>query len=522
MQSTGKAFRVLIVDDSETMRAQLTALLEPDYELDLAADGREALSLLVSRGHQYALMVLGTERLTGDSLRLLTDMKQHRWIEEVPVILLTGGQTTSEEVQQAYALGVTDFIQRPCDDAIARQRIRNTIRLGAKQQKLAGAVAEQFYEKEKTAGLMVSILSGVVEYRNGESGPHILHIKNMTRRLLEQLLKKTDRYQIALADIPMICNAAAFHDIGKIAIPDHILNKPGRLTPEEFAIMKTHSAIGAQLLTRMTRYKDEPLVQMTYSICRWHHERWDGHGYPDGLVGDQIPIETQVVSLADVYDALTSERCYKRAYTHEEAMKMILGGECGAFNPLLLECLQDLGEELRELGDIEKESPFDRIRDVLDDIGSRDELSKSRNIVQQLAVNHAKLDFLLDHIDLPCFFYRFDPSVMKLSYSARNWLDMAEVIVAPEDDPQMLVHIHREALHVLAQRARAATHSDRDFILETDILVHGEQVPCQLHCRNIWYADSEELCGTIGLVRRKDRTAFSEELLCPCSERGQK
>ena len=501
MNSTGNPFRILLVSDRKTVREPLRELLKTEYEIDEAADGSGALVKLAKRSRDYVLMLLNLDE--PGSFQLLSQMNKHHWIESLPAILLTEGMD-SQHVQQAFSLGVTDFIRLPNDDFVVRQRVRNTVRLYAKQRKLATLAAEQFYENEKNSGLMVSILSSVVGFRNGESGPHILHIKHMTRQLLECVLKKTDKYQINPADIPMICNAAAFHDIGKIAIPDYILNKPGRLTPDEFAIMKTHAEIGARLVSRMTRYKDEPLVRTIYSICRWHHERWDGRGYPDGLVGDQIPIATQVVSLADVYDALTSERCYKEAYPHEQAVQMILGGECGAFNPILLQCLQDLQGELRSIATVERESPYDHLPDLMNDLSQRDEMAMARNMVQQMAVTQRKTEFLLDHIDLPCFFYRFDPSVMEFSYSARNLLDVEEVIVAPEDDENLLNHIRQEDMLELVRRARAAGPENRDFILDSRMRLNGREVPCALHCRDIWYADSEELCGTIGLIRRKD------------------
>ena len=208
-------------------------------------------------------------------------------------------------------------------------------------------VAQQFYEREKNNRMMINILSQVVEQRNGESGLHVRHVQVLTDILLDRLTQKTDRYQVSRAERSLINTAAALHDIGKITIDDKILNKPGRLTKEEFDIMKTHTLIGAEMLDNLDLYRDEPLVKIAYQICRWHHERYDGKGYPDGLVGDQIPISAQVVSLADVYDALTSKRVYKDAYPHKKALQMIMNEECGVFNPLLLECLLDVESRIQ-------------------------------------------------------------------------------------------------------------------------------------------------------------------------------
>ena len=208
-------------------------------------------------------------------------------------------------------------------------------------------MTSQIKEKEKNTKMMISILSEVVEFRNGESGQHVLHIGTLTRRLLERLTQKTDKYDLPPETQELIVMASALHDIGKVAIDDKILNKPGRLTPEEFDLMKTHTVVGANMLDHLGRYKNEALVKTAHDICRWHHERWDGRGYPDGLAGDDIPISAQIVSMADVYDALVSKRVYKAAYSPDTAVQMILHGDCGQFNPLLLECLVDIQDVLK-------------------------------------------------------------------------------------------------------------------------------------------------------------------------------
>ena len=208
-------------------------------------------------------------------------------------------------------------------------------------------MTSQIKEKEKNTKMMISILSEVVEFRNGESGQHVLHIGTLTQRLLERLTQKTDKYDLPPETQELIVMASALHDIGKVAIDDKILNKPGRLTPEEFDLMKTHTVVGANMLDHLGRYKNEALVKTAHDICRWHHERWDGRGYPDGLAGDDIPISAQIVSMADVYDALVSKRVYKAAYSPDTAVQMILHGDCGQFNPLLLECLVEIQDVLK-------------------------------------------------------------------------------------------------------------------------------------------------------------------------------
>ena len=194
-------------------------------------------------------------------------------------------------------------------------------------------------QEKNDADLMIDILSNIIEFRNGESGRHVRHIRIITELLLKKLAEAADGYALTEEEVARIALASTLHDIGKIAIPSEILNKPGRLKPEEFSVVKDHAIIGANMLRELSFSMDVPLVKAGYEICRWHHERWDGSGYPDGLRGDECPISAQAVALADVYDALTTDRVYKKAVPHGEAVELILSGRTGAFNPLLLRCL---------------------------------------------------------------------------------------------------------------------------------------------------------------------------------------
>lgn len=338
--------KILIVDDSEMNRSILSEMLGGEYDVIEAENGAEAIAVLEKSITELSLILLDIVMPVMNGYEVLETMNSNRWIEDVPVIMISA-ESSPSSVDRAYDLGVADFISRPFDSRIVHRRVINTILLYSKQKMLAQMVAEQIYEKQKTSNLLITVLSHIVEFRNGESGMHVLHVQTITETLLRNLLEMTDKYNLTEEDISLISTASALHDIGKISIPDTILNKPGRLTDEEFAIMKTHSAVGAQMLDDMPFYKDEPIVKTAYEICRWHHERYDGRGYPDGLSGDEIPISAQIVAIADVYDALTSERVYKKAFTHDVAMKMILNGECGNFNPLLLKCLEKSAEELR-------------------------------------------------------------------------------------------------------------------------------------------------------------------------------
>lgn len=336
---------IMIVDDSEMNRAILTEMLAEEYGILEAEDGLEAIEILSHSWKEVSLVLLDLMMPKMDGFAVLEYMKKMQWLEEFPVLIISA-ESDSSQVQRAYEIGATDFIIRPFNALIVHKRVNNTILLYEKQKRLMGMLAAQIYEKEKRSSMLINILSHIVEFRNGESGPHVIHVRVLTELLLDALCKRDSRYQFTAAEISMIGMASSLHDIGKISIAEGILNKPGKLTEEEREIMQTHSMIGAEILEELPVYQKEPLVKIACQICRWHHERYDGNGYPDGLKGDDIPIYAQIVSIADVYDALTSERVYKKAFSHEKAIEMILNGECGSFNPLVLECLNDIEKEI--------------------------------------------------------------------------------------------------------------------------------------------------------------------------------
>lgn len=340
-----KNARILIVDDSEMNRDMLSDMLSDDYDIVEAANGEEALGILKEQVYDIDLVLLDIIMPAVDGFGVLDVMKRYHWIDNTPVIMISS-EISQSYIRKAFELGVTDYIIRPFDSFIIHKRVSNTLMLYRKQKKLLSALEEQVYENEKNNSMMINVLAHIVEFRNGESGMHVHHIKQLTSILLQNLIEKTDKYHLTENDILLISTASSLHDIGKISIDDKILNKPGRLTAEEFEVIKTHSVIGAEMLQDLHNTHNYPLFDKAYEICRWHHERYDGKGYPDGLSGEEIPISAQVTSLADVYDALTSNRCYKKAFSHEKAMEMILDGQCGAFNPVLLQCLKDCEKQI--------------------------------------------------------------------------------------------------------------------------------------------------------------------------------
>ena len=338
--------QILLVDDSAMSRMILKEILGGDYSILEAENGQECLEKMQAEAGNIALVLLDINMPVMDGFEVLKAMNVNHTIEDIPVIMISSDDSDAA-IRRSYELGASDYVTRPFDARIVYRRVTNTIKLYAKQRRLVQMVSDQIRARENNTDTLVGVLSHIVEFRNGESGAHVLHIRIITELLLHRLLEISSQYPITAEQQDNIPLASALHDIGKIGIDEKILNKPGKLTPEEFEVVKTHSMLGAEMLHQLENFNEQPLLQTAYEITRWHHERWDGRGYPDGLKGDEIPISAQLVALADVYDALTSERCYKKAFSHEKAVQMILNGECGAFNPLLLQCLTDMQTDLK-------------------------------------------------------------------------------------------------------------------------------------------------------------------------------
>ena len=431
--------KILIADDSEMNRSILTDMLESEYDIIEAENGVEAIAAIQKYGVELSLILLDIVMPEMDGFGVLDVMNRRHWIEDIPVIMISS-ESGSFHVERAYELGITDYISRPFDALIVHRRVVNTIMLYAKQKKLTALVMEQIEEKEKQSTLMIDILSHIVEFRNGESGLHVLHIRALTEMILKYLNHGTNGYHFTREEITMISTASALHDIGKISIPGEILNKPGRLTKEEFEIMKTHTTIGAEMLDKMSFHQEDPLVKEAYAICRWHHERYDGRGYPDGLKGDEIPISAQIVALADVYDALTSERVYKKAFPHEEAIRMICNGECGTFNPILLKCLEELSDTLQENlnnADVTRTNEGE-LQEILEEKLYPREASASERTLQLLEHERIKCSFYASMSGEIQFEYTLAPPMLTLSDWGARKLNLPEVIMNPLEDKRIL------------------------------------------------------------------------------------
>lgn len=336
---------VLIVDDSELNRKMLGQMLGSRFDIAEAASGEACLQLLEQNATGISIVLLDIHMPGIDGFTVLEEMNQKNLLEQIPVIMISS-EDTVDAVRRAFDLGASDYISRPFDAKVVYQRIINTIQLYAKQRRLSAMAADLAFEKERASRMMIGILSQVVEKRNGESRDHVQRVAQLTSMLLAGLAQKTDRYPLTREMRRTIATAAALHDIGKMEICEDLLHKEGPLTEAERRTLQSHTLLGAQMLEEQPECRDDAFARTAYNICRWHHERYDGGGYPDGLQGEQIPIEAQVVGLADVYERLVSRPVDGRARTHSEVVQMICTGVCGAFNPLLLDCLQDMESEI--------------------------------------------------------------------------------------------------------------------------------------------------------------------------------
>ena len=336
---------VLIVDDSELNRKMLGQMLGSRFDIAEAASGEACLQLLEQNATGISIVLLDIHMPGIDGFTVLEEMNQKNLLEQIPVIMISS-EDTVDAVRRAFDLGASDYISRPFDAKVVYQRIINTIQLYAKQRRLSAMAADLAFEKERASRMMIGILSQVVEKRNGESRDHVQRVAQLTSMLLAGLAQKTDRYPLTREMRRTIATAAALHDIGKMEICEDLLHKKGPLTEAERRTLQSHTLLGAQMLEEQPECRDDAFARTAYNICRWHHERYDGGGYPDGLQGEQIPIEAQVVGLADVYERLVSRPVDGHARTHSEVVQMICTGVCGAFNPLLLDCLQDMEAEI--------------------------------------------------------------------------------------------------------------------------------------------------------------------------------
>ena len=496
--------KILIVDDDAMNRVVLSDLLTDEYDIIEAKDGNEAIEILEKKAKEITLVLLDMVMPERDGLEVLKIMNKKGWIKGTPVVMISA-ETASPQVEKAFSLGVTDFIYRPFDQMVVQKRVRNTISLYVKQMQLSELVTDKIYERTRNSDMLISILSHIVEFRNGESGQHVLHIKKITDILLRALLKRTSEYNLSEEDIGMIATASSMHDIGKITIPDEILNKPGKLTKEEFDIMKQHSMNGAQMLDAIQFFKNEPLMKYAYDICRWHHERWDGRGYPDSLKENEIPISAQVVSIADVYDALTSERCYKPPFSHEKALEMIRNNECGVFNPLLLECLGDVADRLpTELNDQRTSKLSDaEFEKIARSFFESTESSTDNIVYEQYLTERKKSQFFASLQNGITFEYTYEPSLLKVNRNNAKSLSVPKTVVEPENNSSFWNIFGRDNWDEFAKLLHDSQLNNDSFTFNSEMRLKGEKRPCKIKVQQCWNRhdpENPELISVYGSV----------------------
>ena len=487
---------ILIVDDAEFNRDILKEILGENYNYLEAENGNQAIQM-IGDNLEIDLMLLDINMPQMNGFEVLAIMKRSQCLEETPVIMISSEESV-DTMRKAYEMGITDYITRPFDSVIVKKRVQNTLGLYANQKHLINVVYNQVYEKEENNNIMIRILSNVLGSRNSESRDHILHIKTVTELMLRQLVKITDAYPMTEVDIALITTASSLHDIGKIYIPEEILNKPGRLTDEEFKIMKTHSELGAEIIQNMNFPKDNPLVHTSWEICRWHHERWDGKGYPDGLKGEKIPISAQVVSIADVYDALTSERCYKKAFDHDTAIQMILDGQCGQFNPILLKCLKELSFQFSNMfndKEMDENSYYHEVQRLSNEI-LRDKSLPNQIYSQSLVkVMQEKIDF-----------FKSNSGMNSIDYNAVSGqltiLNGKQQILCQRDDPKFNLFkefgVNEEDVQCLRVLLHQTSVQNKEISATIKATVENNSQMYRMKLHTLWSPLKKE--GYIGII----------------------
>ena len=519
--------KLLIADDSELNRAILVSVLEKNFDILEAADGKEAIATLAAHEGNIAALLLDVVMPEADGFEVLEEMNRRGWIDEIPTIMISV-ETGGSYIDRAFQLGAADYVSRPFVPNMIRRRVINAILLHTKTRKLTGLIADLFYRRERNTDILAAILGYAVEYRSGERGTHMTNVSRITGLLLHRLLERTDRCPIGPEDIETVCIASSLHDIGKLLIPEDILTKPTALTPGEFDIVKQHTRLGAKIISDLPIYQNETIIKYALEICRWHHERWNGEGYPDGLKGEDIPIAAQVVSLADAYDALTSKRCYKEALSHEKSLEMIRGGECGSFNPLLLECLNDIADTLKHSAGAEAAAEPPAYRWAKELIwkpdGSRQELSSAR-MTKQVEQELSKRRFFSDLTEELWFEYTRHPDAVALSAGAARRTGLPRVIVGPLSCTQLCSVVSADTIQAMRDRLLRAASDETYLEFETELTLDGHPSLCQIAVQITWASDEPgRLSSLFGRVldigercrRLEDyRQAFAAPVLHP-------
>lgn len=484
--------KILIADDSELNREMLTDILGDDYEYIYAENGAMALELLEENlDIDMLLLDMNMPKLGG--MQVLKAMREQNWLDEIPVVIISA-ENDDGFIKNAYYLGATDYIVRPFNAFLVQHRVKNTLMMYSQKKQLVKMVESQVFRREKINNMLIAIFSHVVEIGNSESGTHTRNVQTLTNMLLQSLVKKTDVYSLTEEDISLISAFSALHDIGKMLIPAEILNKPGKLTDEQWEIMKKHTVYGDELLNGINVGQDEKLLRIVHDICRHHHERYDGSGYPDGLTGDRIPISAQVVSIADVYDALTSERCYKKAYTHEQAIRMIANGECGEFNPLLMQCFLEISDELYinlKMNDGEYDVAGNTYL-LTSEVLEHEALSVGEGYSSRIEAQKAKTEFFADR----CVGIQFEyDAVLRKVVYIRYYNADGERVLLQSNAISLLCESDSEKFNELIKQTGKESP---DVEMNVLVPIGGDLRWHKLTARTIWTSTSSSYIGVVG------------------------
>lgn len=500
--------KILIADDSEMNRELLSEILGEKYDYIYAEDGEAALSLLFDGiDIDILLLDMNMPKLGGiDVMKVLRDKNR---LNETPVIIISA-ESDINYIQYAYYLGAVDYILRPFNAFQVRHRVETTLDVYNQKKQLAQTIEAQVYHQEKINNTLINIFSRIVEMRNFESGSHTLNVQTTTKLLLKHLVKITDKYPLSENEISMISSVSALHDIGKVMIPDYILNKPGKLTAEEWEIMKTHTTKGNDFLNSLPIDQNESFVRLAHEICRHHHERYDGKGYPDGLVGDDIPISAQAVSVADAYDALTSDRCYKKAFSHEVAVSIICNGECGAFNPLLLQSFREIADQL-----LINKTLNNRCDAANSQLPPKAEMSENYNIYtssryNQLQVERMKKDFFAEN----CNGLRFEYDAVSKKILYIKYYDCDGKLLQLKSN---ITHLLTESDYQKLKSLLAKATPQKPYIEMTVMLpVTGRLRWHKLRIKTIWLPENNSYTGIVGYcsdVHNRTLTKYADLLI---------
>lgn len=495
----------LIVDGREPERRALTKILQENYVVVEFDNDDEALNYLYKNPRRQSVVLLSMDSDKVDALKFLKFMHEREWVYQtyrsgVPVIIMSSDFTPEEKIEKAYEYGATENFYWPFNAKVIQRRIKNVVEMVREERVYSKAMKEQLLEREQMRQNLLSIIHRSIDVYCEEKGCHALYLRVLTRVLLEAMLEKCPQYKLNKEEVEAICLASLLHDIGKITVPAHILNKPGRLTKEEFEVVKTHSEAGAQIIEETRIGGEDAFVQAAIDICRYHHERYDGTGYPYGLKGDEIPLSAQVVSLVDVFDALISDRAYKSACSVYEAKEIILSGGCGTFNPVLLETFSEQFDRLVESLNTSVGVVDEKI--WIGEAADKYEMHRLREAYERFAFERSVNGYMLTDCDDMYVSYQASTATLSLSRDLAEFINFRDqVIVNPIKDVNFRETITEEVYGKI-QTAYQETTREKPTIKTEEFQIEIGGVAKTFTCKltSVWSNEREERIGFVGKI----------------------